>query len=228
VKRDILQKVNKFLEKRFSVRLEHLKPADKIYQDRFEYQKENVAFDIAPDEKVLDIGSGNNPFPFATHLVDLYDDNNFHRGGVELVRDGRPMFKADIASLPFRDKEFDFVYCSHVLEHVNDPRKACGEIMRVGKRGYIETPTRTSDMLYNFSYLHRWYVNLSGSSLIFIEYSDRERQGTGSSYFFEQQLNSYRNEVKKVVYGNRTIFCNMFLWDEPFSVYVFNKEGNPI
>lgn len=228
MKQNILQKVNDFLERRFFLRVERLKPAVKTYQDRFEYQREYVDFNIASGEKVLDIGSGNNPFPFATHLVDLYHEDNRHRGGVELVRDGRPMFEADIESLPFRDKEFDFVYCSHVLEHVNDPKKACGEIMRVGKRGYIETPTRTSDIFYNFCYLHKWYVNLAGSSLIFIEYSDRERQGTGSSFFYDQQTNPYSNTVKKVVYGNRQLFCNMFLWNESFPVYVFNKEGEQI
>jgi len=38
-------------------------------------------------------------------------------------------------AMPFPDKSFDFVYCAHVLEHVDDPIRACREIMRVGKRG---------------------------------------------------------------------------------------------
>src|SRR6185312_3065915 len=40
-------------------------------------------------------------------------------------------FKADITNLPFPDKSFDFVYASHVLEHVKDDSKALSEIRRV-------------------------------------------------------------------------------------------------
>jgi SAM-dependent methyltransferase len=40
-------------------------------------------------------------------------------------------FKADITNLPFADKSYDFVYASHVLEHVKDDRKAISEVRRV-------------------------------------------------------------------------------------------------
>jgi SAM-dependent methyltransferase len=39
----------------------------------------------------------------------------------------------DITSIPFSDASFDFVYCSHVLEHVHDDRKAMREFCRVLK-----------------------------------------------------------------------------------------------
>lgn len=211
----------------FPLKIEHLNKGV-VYNNRFDYQKEYVNFGIKKSDKVLDLGSGNHPFPLATHRIDLFVENNFHRGGVKFVRDSRPIYVANIESLPFRDKEFDFIYCSHVLEHVDDPRKACKEIMRVGNRGYIETPTRLSDMIYNFSYLHRWNINVVGKSLIFIEYSERERKGTGTSYFFEQQMNPYDNDVKNLIYKNRDIFCNMLLWEDSFEFYLFDKNGNQI
>jgi hypothetical protein len=40
------------------------------------------------------------------------------------------------------------VHCSQVLECVKDSLAACREIMRVGKRGYIETPTLGKDTLF--------------------------------------------------------------------------------
>lgn len=218
----------KSLGKKLSLSINRLKKAEKNFENRFEYQKEYIDFDIKSGSKVLDLGSGNHPFPFSTHLVDLFVENDFHRGGVKLNRDKRPFYIADIERLPFADNSFDFVYCSHVLEHVDNPEKACKEIMRVGKRGYIETPTRLSDMFYNFSYLHRWHVELVGKTLIFIEYSEREKQGTGSSYFFEQQLNPYENEIKKVVYSNRNIFCNMVLWEGDFEFHVFDHNGKQL
>ncbi len=43
--------------------------------------------------------------------------------------------KADITDLPFKDNEFDVVFCNHVLEHVTDDKKAMQELYRVLKKG---------------------------------------------------------------------------------------------
>lgn len=45
--------------------------------------------------------------------------------------------KADIHNLPYADETFDFVLCSHVLEHVDDPVRATSEIRRVLKQNSI-------------------------------------------------------------------------------------------
>lgn len=42
---------------------------------------------------------------------------------------------ADAHNLPFRDREFDAVYCLETLEHVEDPEKVIKEIYRVLKEG---------------------------------------------------------------------------------------------
>lgn len=41
--------------------------------------------------------------------------------------------KADICNLPFKDKEFDVIFCNHVLEHIPDDTKAMNELYRVMK-----------------------------------------------------------------------------------------------
>src|SRR5438105_5280738 len=94
---------------------------------RIEYQERYVKFDLQPEDRVLDIGSGSSPFPYATLLVDKFLNTTPHRGG-EIERNGKPLISADIECLPFGDKSFDFVYCAHMLEHVEDPIKACAEL----------------------------------------------------------------------------------------------------
>jgi SAM-dependent methyltransferase len=41
--------------------------------------------------------------------------------------------KADILDLPFDDNSFDIVFCNHVLEHIEDDKKAMQELYRVLK-----------------------------------------------------------------------------------------------
>ncbi|NEQ81552.1 MAG: methyltransferase domain-containing protein [Moorea sp. SIO2I5] len=43
--------------------------------------------------------------------------------------------KMDITDIQYADKSFDLIYCSHVLEHVVDDRKAISEFYRVLKPG---------------------------------------------------------------------------------------------
>jgi len=47
----------------------------------------------------------------------------------------KAMCNLDITELPFADDSFDVIYCSHVLEHVPDDRKAIREFYRVTKTG---------------------------------------------------------------------------------------------
>ena len=55
--------------------------------------------------------------------------------------------KADILDLPFKDNEFDLVFCNHVLEHIEDDAKAMKELYRVLKpkgMGIFQVPQEIS------------------------------------------------------------------------------------
>ncbi len=55
--------------------------------------------------------------------------------------------KADILDLPFADESFDVVFCNHVLEHIEDDRKAMSELYRVMKKnawGIFQVPMKNS------------------------------------------------------------------------------------
>ncbi|RKE97991.1 class I SAM-dependent methyltransferase [Ichthyenterobacterium magnum] len=43
--------------------------------------------------------------------------------------------KVDITKIPFKDETFDFIICSHVLEHIPDDKLAMSELFRVMKKG---------------------------------------------------------------------------------------------
>ncbi|HCT31410.1 MAG TPA: SAM-dependent methyltransferase [Bacteroidales bacterium] len=43
--------------------------------------------------------------------------------------------KLDVQNIPFPDSSFDVVICNHVLEHVDDDKKAMSELLRVMKPG---------------------------------------------------------------------------------------------
>jgi len=88
--------------------------------------------------KFLDVGPGLVPFPGATHMIDHLDRKI---AGVQNIK-----LNVCEESLPFSDHEFDFVYCRHVLEDINNPDFLFRELRRVGKAGYIETPSPMAEL----------------------------------------------------------------------------------
>ena len=93
---------------------------------------------VSADALVLEVGSGGNPYYRANVLLDAYE-NTGERHWAPLITD-RPTVLAFGETLPFRDKAFDFVIASHVLEHARDPACFLEEMQRVAKGGYIEVP----------------------------------------------------------------------------------------
>lgn len=119
---------------------------------------------IPPDALVLDVGSGHNPNPRANVLCDLCTGAVVDRHGFPAVVD-RPFVVGDAEELPFRDKAFDFVICSHLIEHVSDPVRVASELSRVGHAGYIEAPSEVFERTYGFLF-HRWFVRVEEGELV--------------------------------------------------------------
>ena len=118
--------------------------------------------DIAPHERVLDIGGGDAPFGRANVVTDAFPDLNTHRSGraarVDVGGEAGVTFVSCFAEdLPFEDHAFDVAYCRMVLEHVLDPAAACREMMRVAKRGFLETPSPLAEYMGGHP-THRWIV----------------------------------------------------------------------
>jgi SAM-dependent methyltransferase len=194
--------------------------------DRYGNRQRYVSFNIQPNDRVLDIGSGSDPFPRATLLVDRFIEPTIHRYG-SVVRNGKPLILADIHQLPFPDKSFDFVYCAHLLEHVDDPVKACAEIMRIGRRGYLETPTMSEDILFAWAKdRHKWHVVAIGRALCFFEYSERQSEGIRSTAWEDVIIDRRYHPLQQAYFENHDIFNVMFPWVDSFTVYVFYLDGH--
>ena len=125
---------------------------------------------IRSSDRVLEIGGGHNPHPRSNVVVDKFADNNEHRSGDIKVYKNQTFIEADGQNLPFRDKEFDFVFCCQVLEHVDDPASFLSEQFRVAKRGYIDTPSLLGENLFPKA-SHKWALHESDDVLYMVEKS---------------------------------------------------------
>lgn len=111
---------------------------------------------IKPTDHVLEIGPGGTPHPRSDVLLEKrFDEPNEaerQRGFAPPLVDkykGKTVYY-DGGRFPFQDKEFDYVICSHVLEHVEEVDFYLSEITRVGNKGYLEYPTIYYEYIYNF------------------------------------------------------------------------------
>ena len=89
--------------------------------------------------KVLDVGCGYRAHPKASVIADVQDLSNYYKE--------RKFIKINEKKFPFKDKEFDFVIASHVIEHVEDFEFFIKELERISSKGYIELPSRLGDNL---------------------------------------------------------------------------------
>jgi len=141
---------------------------------------------IKKNDLVLDIGGWTKPLARANYVLDFNPYET--RGKMGLIGDGSEKFNKDtwiihdICSrkpFPFKDKQFDFVFCSHTLEDLKDPVWVCSEMIRIGKRGYIETPSRWIESKRGVGgtlkfprklagyFNHSWFVEVVDGELIF-------------------------------------------------------------
>lgn len=89
--------------------------------------------------------------------------------------------KAAAENLPFKNKEFDLVYCWQVLEHVQDLKKSLKEIIRVCKRNgyvFIGTPDYRQIVEPHYKmylpmflpkFLVKWLIKLRGRKTDFFD-----------------------------------------------------------
>ena len=175
---------------------------------------------IRADDFVLEIGSGHNPKTRADVLCDKFIEDDEQRGG-KIIAD-RPMVAADGQFLPFANKAFDYVICSHVLEHVEDPKQLIAELMRVANRGYIETPSEIGERIYGWHY-HNWVVNLIDDRLI-LQKNDK-RPEFGQLFHTLAAKDKY---WKRFHITHHSLFLVQYEWENTIDYEILQAENSPL
>lgn len=126
------------------IRLNEFRPIVTHWSRLFEYPWAMEAADLKKTDVVLDAGGGNGLIQYAAayrsrevvnvdiamgHIRSV--DGGFLRSYVKNLA----LEHGNISALRYQDNWFDKVFCVSVLEHVTDPRKILGELVRVTKPG---------------------------------------------------------------------------------------------
>ena len=107
-----------------------------------------------PNWKILDIGCGYTAHKNANVICDVQDLSDYYKD--------KNFIKLNDNNLPFKDKEFDFVVASHVIEHVKDVDLFIKELERVSSKGYIELPTILEDnLVFENKDDHLWHMEFN-------------------------------------------------------------------
>ena len=121
----------------------------------------NNTIEQNPKWKILDIGCGYRAHPKASVIADIQDFSNYYKE--------RSFIQIKGKELPFKDKEFDFVIASHVIEHVEDVDFFIKELERISSKGYIELPTRLGDnLVFENKKDHIWWFTYDDDSNLII------------------------------------------------------------
>lgn len=117
----------------------------KISKDRLENQTNWNKEEFKSESNILEAGSGAGRFTKAflenyngiLHSVDLSNavESNKKNNLNFLNQKRLYLYQSDIASLPFKDEVFDFIFCFGVLQHTPNPKKTLTELISKAKNG---------------------------------------------------------------------------------------------
>lgn len=180
---------------------------------------------INKNDRVLEIGSGHNPHPRSNVIVEKYIDSNYHRSGSVKIFPYQEFINGDGGNLPFRDKEFDYVICSQVLEHVDDPAAFIKEQCRVANRGYMETPSLIGEWLFPKT-SHKWVILQIDNKLVLFDKSKMPgNYGNNYGELFLNYLPFQSLTFKLLWFTERNLFINRYEWNDEID-FIVNPDDS--
>ena len=158
--------------------------------------------------KVLDIGCGYTAHQSATVICDVQDLSQYYKD--------KKFIKLNDGKLPFKDKEFDFVIASHVIEHVEDVDFFINELERVASKGYIELPTILEDnLVFENKNDHIWHM----------EFNDIDNELIISKKIqFLEPLITVSSAKKFLKYFRQSLVLELF-WENSIKYKIVKKDS---
>jgi len=187
----------------------------------------NKIKNILPNDVVLEIGPGSNPFHRSDVLLELEYENEQDRasqfGHTEKLISEKKIVYYKGKEFPFANNSFDYVICSHVLEHIPDVSFFLSEIFRIAKKGYFEYPLITYDYLYNFD-VHLNFLKFNGTKMYLLK-----KENTSLNEF--KPLNAFFLKTLNLGYGDflgglPDAFFEGFEWNKPFELELNSNLTN--
>mgnify|MGYP001385067536 CR=1 FL=1 len=162
--------------------------------------KENTSW------KVLDIGCGYTAHKNATVVCDVQDLSNIYKE--------KHFVKLTSNILPFKDKEFDFVIASHVIEHVKDVEIFIKELQRVSSKGYIELPTILEDnLVFENKKDHLWHMEFD---------DDKNQLIVSKKIQFLEPVLTVSSAKKFLKYFRQSLVLELF-WENSIEFNIVDK-----
>ena len=124
--------------------------------EAFVWPKIDFLIKNAPDalgKTILDVGCGNGFF--TCHLAKHFDVTGLDFSAAMLkMNPHKKVVLGSVYDIPFADESFDVVFCSDLLHHLDDPKKALSEMKRVSKKYVaVSEPNRNNPLMFVFSAL---------------------------------------------------------------------------
>ena len=169
----------------------------------------NNLLDQNPKWKILDIGCGYSAHKNATTVCDVQDLSNHYKD--------KNFIQITNKNLPFKNKEFDFVIASHVIEHVNDVEFFIRELERISYKGYIELPTILEDnLVFENKNDHLWQMEYDDVANILL---------ISKKIIFIEPILTVSSAKKFLKYFRQSLVLEL-LWANKIDFKLINKEFN--
>ena len=163
---------------------------------------------LNPNWNILDIGCGYGANKYAKTICDVQDLSKYYLN--------KKFVKLIEKKLPFKDKEFDFVIASHVMEHVEDVEIFIKELERVSNKGYIELPTKLEDnLVFENKKDHLWHMDFDDVELKLLI--------SKKTQYFEPILSV--SSIKKLNKVFRKSFILELFWENNIDYSINNVEN---
>jgi len=170
---------------------------------------------INEGDRVLEVGPGGKPHPRADLFLELDFEGDDKEALAQRAFQKNLQTEKEVVyytgrDFPFSDKEFDYVICSHVLEHIEDVGKFLSEMFRVSRKGYLEYPTIYYDYIFkipehlNLLLYKNGKINWMKHEDVFGATYDRIRE-----FYYRSLFNNYW------IKDYKTLFFQGYEWETP-------------